>query len=196
MVEYIMFDLREYGAINTAKESLSFAALHSVVSYVGGTCQQTNHAGDDMGVDANCYFNLPYSQEQDSLEFINFGVQLKSTSSSLSTRTKGDREYWSYPCKIGQLEKYTTKRLCPLFIVLFIFPSDDEYSQWLHIDAERLELRKSMYWIPAEGIVKPEDHSSSVQLYFPKKNILTSDSLVHDILIPLAKRKVLRYEGI
>lgn len=191
-----MIKLRDFVSdLNVTKEELSYAALSTIVSHAGGACQKTDRIADNMGIDVHCDFDLFNSDNDSTLRYVEFGVQLKSTSKN-TTVFRNNREYWSWSCKTEQTIKYSANRNCPFFIMLFVFPDESEYDEWCCVDTNRIKLKKSLYWIPTKGITIPENNTSSVQLYFPKENLLTPESLIKKIVLPIARREDLHYEGL
>ena len=109
-----------------------------------------------------------------------------------------DELFWKLPIKYDQLKKYCETP--NLILCLFIYPPDEEQLTWLNVTEEQLTLRKSMYWTALTGVLEAnEDGEKAIEsktIYIPQKNLLTPETLMNNVVKPIADHKELRYEGL
>ena len=188
-----MFEIKCKKDDNAVREELSYAFLHAVVGHARGSCSIEGRGFDAAGVDASCLFEGEFDAEQRALRRVEFGVQLKATSANEKPVDRNGRLCWPLSLELNLLEKYAELGNKPLFLVLFRLPTIAEFNRWLAIDEESATLRKCAYWTPLAGLPVPTDKKSST-IYVPTKNVLTSETIVNNIVVPLANREELRYE--
>ncbi|MBR4752084.1 MAG: DUF4365 domain-containing protein [Thermoguttaceae bacterium] len=184
--------------LNDIKEELSYAALHAIVSQAGGGCTKSGRKADNSGCDAYCDLTGPFSDNPRMLRSVTLKVQLKGSSHCSVKKNLRDELFWKLPIKYDQLKKYCETP--NLILCLFIYPPDEEQLTWLNVTEEQLTLRKSMYWTALTGVLEAnEDGEKAIEsktIYIPQKNLLTPETLMNNVVKPIADHKELRYEGL
>lgn len=183
-----MFNLTHYRpeesseTLNNIKENLSYCALKTIVSHAGGSCSRAQRDADSFGIDASCIFRGKFL-ESPKFRKVEFSVQLKSTSHELQTCEHHGKECWKFPISAEQLEKYKEDSVTTLIFVLFILPPYETFETWVEISQDRINLQKCAYWTS----LNKQDARSVV--YIPQDNILTANTLLNQIVVPIAEGK-------
>lgn len=167
-------------SITDKTSALSETAFQLIVTHAFGACNINTRRTDDMGIDASCIFMW---EEESECQCSEIHVQLKSTNRNLKTAVYKGRECWVYSVKAEQLNKYRAKSNVPLYIVLVLFPTDEEYEEWLKIERDASVLKSRIYWVRIE-----DAGDAKSRVYVPVENRLTQDALLRQIIFPLAGR--------
>lgn len=178
-----MFGVEEIQvSLNRAKETLSLSAFQTVVSHAFGGFSPAVHDEDSQGIDARCHFNLVVDK---CPILAQFNVQVKGTSRDVGTIDHEGRKCWNFPVKEASLANYRIKTNCELVLVLVIFPSETDYEGWLKIQENSSTLLNEIYWVPIS-----QCGSAKTTVYVPIENRLNQESLLKQIVLPIARRIV------
>ncbi len=175
-----MFGVEEIQeSLNKAKETLSLSAFQTVVSHAFGGFSQAAHDEDSQGIDGRCRFNVVLKERE---ILVQFNVQVKGTSRDVGTVVHEGRECWSFPVKEASLDNYRVKTNCELVLVLVVFPSETDYEGWLKIQENSLTLLNEIYWVSIS-----QCGSAKTTVYVPIENRLNQESLLKQIVLPIAR---------
>ncbi len=188
-----MFTIQYQNDRNAVREELSYAALHALITQARGSCKTEARGADAAGVDASCLFMGAFSPEPRALTRVAFGVQLKATSGIDKPVKQAGAEFWSLKIDVKLAQKYSEPGNAPLILVLALLPKEEEFDDWLRLDEKQLIMKARLYWTPLEGFATPENQKTTT-IYVPKKNLLTPEAILNEIVVPLALRKELKYE--
>ena len=144
---------------NYRKSELSFACLSAICAVAGYTCQR----GPDPDLDS-----IDAIVKAGGLARPQIDVQLKSTSAP--DLKEGALHFRLRRKNYNDLAGY---RQNPVILAVLELPSDP--AEWLNCDAERLILRRRLWWISLEG--RPLLQASGRTVEIPQSQFLTPDSL-------------------
>lgn len=154
---------------NYRKSELSFACLSAICAVAGYTCQR----GPDPDLDS-----IDAIVKAGGFARPQIDVQLKSTS---APDLKGDVLHFRLSRK--NYNDLVGPRQNPAILAVLELPSDP--AEWLNCDAERLILRRRLWWISLEG--NPPLQAGSRTVRIPQSQFLTPDSL-KDLIADVRQR--------
>lgn len=179
-----MFGIEKYwlDRANVDKKSaLSEVAFQSIVVHALGSCRPVSQRTDNMGIDMSCEFQWKVGSVYRVAEI---NVQLKSTSRNLKSTNYKGQECWVLPVDSNQLRRYRAKTNVPLFIILVIFPADEDYEDWLKIQNDSSLLKNKIYWVHIKDAGDAES-----RVYVPVNNKLDQETLLREIVFPISEGK-------
>ena len=144
---------------NYRKSELSFACLSAICAMAGYTCQR----GPDPDLDS-----IDAIVKAGGFARPQIDVQLKSTS---TPDLKGGVLH--FPLSRKNYDDLAGLRQNPAILAVLELPPDP--AEWLNCDAERLILRRRLWWTSLEG--SPPIHTDSRTVRIPQSQFLTPDSL-------------------
>lgn len=158
------------------KEALSRGFIQLVANRDGFKCQKPD---SDHGVDLSITRARTINRGG-KIRFLDTGeyieVQLKATTEQSIERIAGavkyDLEAKTYNDLIDRRDDVT-----PLFLVLFILPTDSNV--WLNVEAERLILRGCAYFYRPDNLDLPTQNIQTRRITLPDANLIGS-SFVRD----------------
>ncbi len=150
---------------------LSYAYLHAIAHMAGATCSLATRIADNRGIDASLTAWGPFLSGGDRTE-VDLKIQLKATIAEPSD----NGTHLSYTLK--DVKHYDALRThayaIPRILVVLYLPKNKP--DWLVSTSDVFSLKKCAYWVSLVG-AEETTNSSSVTVYLPKTQMLTSDSL-------------------
>lgn len=144
---------------NYRKSELSFACLSAICAMAGYTCQR----GPDPDLDS-----IDAIVKAGGFARPQIDVQLKST--SVPNLKDG---VLRYRLRRKSYNGLAGLRQNPAILAVLELPPDPD--EWLNCDAERLILRRRLWWVSLEG--SPPLHADGGTVRIPQSQFLTPDSL-------------------
>jgi len=161
------------------KEELSKSYLNAICAVKGISMEVQTH--DDDGIDV--ILKKIIKRENGNKYNAQISVQLKSTSSNYNENP----DYYTYPLKKKNYDDLLMPATLKSYLFLLIMPKNE--NDWVIQSIEELIIRKCMYWLDLKGFPE-QPNETSVTVYLPKSNIVTSDTL-ENILMNIAEEDLL-----
>ncbi|MGJ4754757.1 DUF4365 domain-containing protein [Leptospira kmetyi] len=144
------------------------------VSYVGAVISKAGHTYDivqrDYGVDLSIRQISLYNGQLIDMGAV-LDCQLKST-----INWKVNETHILYDMEVSAYNKlvYRSRNgAYPCLLVLLCLPKSSE--EWIHLNEDRLELRKCCYWI--SQLDDPTENTHSIRIQVPRTNTFTPESI-------------------
>lgn len=153
--------------IEDVKSKLSGAYLRAITAKLDYNIQESGREFDNDGID----FQIKQKGVGGISSVLN--IQLKGTSISSSSMIEETPTEIKYNLKndYDHLPK-------PSYLIVVVFPDENEFDSWCELTPEQLTMRKCAYFIDLP--------SKKGKVTIPKTNILTEDSL-KSLFIPSNK---------
>ncbi len=151
------------------KEQISTAYLQAMSSDAGIICWL---AGKDYGIDGR-FKDVEYDSIRKRYNETGFGIDFQVKASVNVQNKKG---YIVYDLEVkNYLDLIKTNIGSPRMLILYSMPR--ERNEWVHIDEDRLVLKKCAWWCSLKGLPAVVNRER-VRIRIPDNQILTSDELV------------------
>ena len=148
------------------KEEISISYLHALCAMKGISFEPQTHDDDSIDI----MLKKVFCRADNSKYNAQISVQLKSTSSDY----KEQAENYSYSLKKKNYDDLRMPATVKPYLFLLILPEDD--SDWVTHSIEELVIKKCMFWLDLKDL-PDNDNTSSVTVYFPKSNYVSSETL-------------------
>jgi len=155
---------RSLPEINSIKDNMSLAFMHSLNSTVNYCLEESGRKFDNLGIDLRV-FNFPQGKSRQFISEENeIHLQMKGVSTTSKTMFSEDDESIVYNLSEKLIAIGTH------YLVVVVVPSDKEIDTWRDIDEESIRLWARAYYRLIDG------HLDKGKVIIPKSNLLNPDT--------------------
>ena len=160
--------------LNDTKEAFSTRFVELIASYSG---YKTGISAPDYGTDL-MIFEVSQRIENNATRYYETGrilhFQLKATTLN---HVYIEDDFLVYDLNIKNYNDMILRKnsISPLFLILFILPSDNK-SEWMEISEEELIARRCAYWFIPENAFELEKNKSKKRIKIAKSNVVTTET--------------------
>lgn len=160
---------------NDIKELLSRNFVRTIANRFG---YKVGDRDLDNGVDLSIIEVTQRTNTDGSTRYLDSGkiveLQLKSTTENSVTYLDGSIKYALEAKNYNDLI-YRRNGVSPLFLILFILPTDAK--NWVVCEETMLKIEKHAYWFIPDVTDKQTDNTGTITIEFPKTNLLNESAI-------------------